>query len=1129
MTGTEVYDLIPVGLRCHVEPTDPTYVPAWLRRSPATVARRANRLAAIDSEATTGATLTLPGFDPARWPPEAQALFFGRLHLYERDGEAWQKTSEILFYPDDLPSSALSELERIYRQDTRRMGDGREAADKPGVTVELVPLTSFRQRFFDECVRRPCLIVGFNLAFDLARIADGATRASRGRYGGGFGLIIWRDPKTGKPSKTHPRILVRLDDNGHAQLAFSSSRVPEKTSGKWWTWRTSSELLELRRLAYVLSGEILTLRQAAKDFGLPLDKLTPETHGFLTPSYVAYNRRDVDVTAALAVALLDEFDRHAFSRNAGGLVAETAPRSPAGLARGYLDLMRLQPRLTAQPDFPRAVLGQAMESFFGGLAINGARGELPITRTDVTSTFPASAVLMGHWPLWAAATVRIEVATDEIRRLLGTVNRADLLEPATWRGLNVLCLIEPDGDVLPTRGQYDPDSAEWTVSRGPVGTWPRPGWWPLPDVLASVVLNPEKTRPRLVRALRLVGDGVQDSLRPIRFRGVVPFDPSTQDFFKLLVGERAKVKGEKPPAPYDALSPSERRAFEWGLKLAVNSAAYGLLVEVNRRRPGYRQTPEVRVWTGSDEPGQGYFVARVPRLEENGRWYFPPLAALVTAGARLILALLQSLVTERGGTFAYSDTDSMTIASSQEGGIYQLPDGSTATLLTYAEVDEIQSTLDRLNPFDRSVIPHLLKIEPENYARNDPTKPRRELRTLAVSPKRHAEFIRAGTNRLLLVDWSDAALGSYLAPDERWRRRWWRGRLMNRPCPFTDVPAVKQFTIADWQTYERFARLNKGKPYQAQIKPFNFAMSVVEHGLGIIGPRRTLLAPYDPEPANWTTREWIDYATGQAHPISTDLAAPSALDRPPGWKRPVIVVGWSDVWRSYWPKAIPTTRDSEGRICTRDTFGLLMPRAIQPSRLVYLGKESVEIARAEVDLPTEEALIYRTEETADDWLTILRTLDDEARRYVAGHMNVSKSDFSQWMSGAVRPDARHLLEVTWHLEDYARATLSALGLAVPDHRANLFAVYSEQVPSAVDELREKIAAWVRREHQRRAASDLGVSQPSLAKKLSGKQEWPADEVIRWARQAGLLSTIDTSEDAEPVESHTDATEVSAET
>src|SRR5262249_39798337 len=135
---------------------------------------------------------------------------------------------------------------------------------------------------------------------------------------------------------------------------------------------------------------------------------------------------------------------------------------------------------------------------------------------------------------------------------------------------------------------------------------------------------------------------------------------------------------------------------------------------------------------------------------------------------------------------------------------------------------------------------------------------------------------------------------------------------------------------------------------------------------------------FDPEPASWERREWIDYATRQTHPITVDLTAPSATHRPPGWKRPVVVVGWDEVWRQYWSKAIPTTRDADGRVCTGEALGLLTPRTIRPSRLLYLGKESVEIARAEADLPTDETLTYGTGETAQEWEQVRRSLDDAA-------------------------------------------------------------------------------------------------------------------------------------------------------
>ena len=101
--------------------------------------------------------------------------------------------------------------------------------------------------------------------------------------------------------------------------------------------------------------------------------------------------------------------------------------------------------------------------------------------------------------------------------------------------------------------------------------------------------------------------------------------------------------------------------------------------------------------------------ARVKHPESPGEFCFPPLASLITGGSHLLLALLERLVTDRGGTYAMEDTDSMAIVASKAagsfacpGGPYQTDDGREAIrALTWAQVDEIVALLDRLNPYDR--------------------------------------------------------------------------------------------------------------------------------------------------------------------------------------------------------------------------------------------------------------------------------------------------------------------------------------------------------------------------------------------------------------------------------------------
>ena len=58
-----------------------------------------------------------------------------------------------------------------------------------------------------------------------------------------------------------------------------------------------------------------------------------------------------------------------------------------------------------------------------------------------------------------------------------------------------------------------------------------------------------------------------------------------------------------------------------------------------------------------------------------GEFCFPPLASLITGGSHLLLALLERLVTDCGGTYAMEDTDSMAIVASQQGGLVACPGG----------------------------------------------------------------------------------------------------------------------------------------------------------------------------------------------------------------------------------------------------------------------------------------------------------------------------------------------------------------------------------------------------------------------------------------------------------------------
>jgi hypothetical protein len=101
--------------------------------------------------------------------------------------------------------------------------------------------------------------------------------------------------------------------------------------------------------------------------------------------------------------------------------------------------------------------------------------------------------------------------------------------------------------------------------------------------------------------------------------------------------------------------------------------------------------------------------------EDPGPFACPAIAGLVTAGGRLLLAMLHRLVSDRGGIIAACDTDGAHIVATEKGGTVHIEtrgadfhEGGPATAvhaLSWAEVEEIAARFEALNPFDRTLLP----------------------------------------------------------------------------------------------------------------------------------------------------------------------------------------------------------------------------------------------------------------------------------------------------------------------------------------------------------------------------------------------------------------------------------------
>ena len=101
----------------------------------------------------------------------------------------------------------------------------------------------------------------------------------------------------------------------------------------------------------------------------------------------------------------------------------------------------------------------------------------------------------------------------------------------------------------------------------------------------------------------------------------------------------------------------------------------------------------VEVWTGTGQPS----TVTTRRPENPGPYCFPPIAACITAGARLMLALLEACVRQAGGRWAFCDTDSMPIIANTTGDRSRRRDGTC--VLSQDDVEAVRRRFDALNPY----------------------------------------------------------------------------------------------------------------------------------------------------------------------------------------------------------------------------------------------------------------------------------------------------------------------------------------------------------------------------------------------------------------------------------------------
>ena len=949
-------------------------------------------------------------FDTETTTDTAQSFLFGSYRYCRWNSTDLQCVQEGIFFDDELPKNdptRFTILKRYVEDHPANVSAGSRSK------LRLLSKRDFLEKvFWHAAYRARCLVVGFNLPFDLSRLAFSCGEA-RGKYRGGFSLKLfdYLDERTGKhrDNPNRPRIRIKHINSKLAFIGFGQRRKADPGDRAEGEPPFQGNFLDLRTFAFALTNVGHSLEGACAAFKVEHPKMQALEHGKITPEYIDYNRRDVLACEELLVKMRQESDRHPIE------LTPSKSYSTASVAKAYLRALGLNSPAKQFASIPPRCLGYAMTAYFGGRAECRIRKVIvPVVYVDFAAMYPTGNTRMGLWKFLIARRIEIVDATEEIRKLLKSVSLNDCFNPDFWKTLPFFGLVQPAGDMLPVRARYSGEA--FTIGINPL-TCDKPLWCAGPDLVASTLLSGKP--PKLVRAFKLVPKGQQTGLKPVNLSSEILIHPLSGDFFKNVVEQRKLLPTRKD------LSPENKRRLGEFSKVLVNSGSYGIFAELIREELPTKEREAIKVF-GLDSP----FTMKTDRPERPGEFYFPPLAAVITSAARLMLTLLERCVTDAGGAYVFCDTDSLGIVANEKGGPVKCADSEIAAL-SRKQLDEIVSRFENLNPYDKSAVPgSILKIEDVNYQRDANgrlTHKLQQLYVFAISAKRYVLF-RFGPNGQIIIEKPlEHGLGHLLNPadptegdSKEWIRVFWELIIreeLGLPVAYPDWfdrPAISKLTITSPQLLKPFIKGRK-KKYRDSEKPGNFLLTAhvakLGHPPGVDPTKFQLVLPYNRDARLWTKSKWTDVHSGRLFTITTKLPAQPGLVR---------VKSIRDVFEEYKNHPESKSADSSGKTATRRTRGLLHRIHVNALSLTYVGKESnlLEDVENEIVHDREEVQQEYPDQRIDLLNAVLRRISSEKLARAAG---ISTRAIRAIRNGHAKPTKQNrdlLIDVARKLSEY---------------------------------------------------------------------------------------------------------------
>jgi hypothetical protein len=871
-----------------------------------------------------------------------QKLNFGVWRFCKLEDGFYVSLQEGIFYRDGLPAS---DVQRIVRYAKSKLAD-RLA---PEADRELLVLTraKFVERVFWEAVRAGALIVGFNLPFDISRIAVRWTAARNG----GFSFVLSQLSKRHIENHHRPRVRIAPLNGVAEKIELTAVR----RANEQYRWRRD-RFLDLHTLAFALTDKSHSLSSAINAFGSEAKKTEHEPTGKVSEKEISYARQDVRATLGLLNALKREYELHPIR------LAPYRAYSPASIGKAYLRAMGIEEPFTKFSNIPPRIHGIAMSAYFGGRAeCRIRRWPVPVVPVDITSEYPSVDALLGIWNILTAQRLEIVDATKEVRKILKSITLERLFEPSFWKQLNFYASIIPEGDVVPVRTTYGGSGGSCNIGLNELH-WKQNLWLAGPD-LVSAVLNGRI--PKVTKALRIVPRGKQKGLKAIQLRGAIPVDPRKEDFFTRVIEYRKQNK--------------DNDQLQYFLKILANSTSYGAYLELNPAKVERENRPTIKIHSG-----EFYKEQLAPdTIEQPGSFYFPLLGALITSGGRLLLAMIERCVKDAGGTYLCCDTDALTIVASKKGGTVQMPDGASIKALSWKDVERIAQRFDSLSPYNRKIVPHLLRLTDENF---DEKGVQRQLYGLSIAAKRYALYTtKCGsvycnhTNCIKIVDPKAHGLIFFAPSDERedgLPKWWWELWEFLLKLEFKQImePDFNVLMIAgkalnaetataiegqpEWISLPAMMKMRISTPHyleqmKGKVSPYGFVL----HPRTREKAKLTLLTPFNKNRSTW----------GMSLCINTRDDRNYRLDKMP--KHDVITLG--DVLCGYIQHPEIKSLGPNGEKCKPETRGLLKRISIKGGLQHAIGKE-----------------ISRFEQGQDDFI---ENMDDACIRYDRGRVAANES------------------------------------------------------------------------------------------------------------------------------------------